>query len=56
MLCLCVDILMDCAGRESQHLQHITETERETILFHLAEPLQFFHNLDIAHVFEHFYR
>ena len=36
--------------------QAVGEHQRETMLMHFAEPLQFIHNLDIAHVFEHYYR
>ena len=56
VLCACIDTLLDKAGRESERLLLLGESVKEKILLHLSEPLQFLHNLDIAHVFEHFYR
>ena len=56
LLCLCIDSLMDGGGRDSPRFQHLGEHQRETMLLHFAEPLQFLHNLDIAHIFEHYYR
>lgn len=47
---------MDAAGKDTQRFQYIGEHQREAMLLHLAEPLQFLHNLDISHVFEHYYR
>ena len=49
-------MLLDKAGRESERLLLLSESVKEKILLQLSEPLQFLHNLDIAHVFEHFYR
>ena len=48
LLCLCIDSLMDAAGKDTQRFQYIGEHQRETMLLHLAEPLQFLHNLDIT--------
>ena len=56
MLCLCIDSLMNTACRDATRFQSVGENQRETMLMHFAEPLQFIHNLDIAHVFEHYYR
>lgn len=47
---------MNTACRDSVRFQSVGEHQRETMLMHFAEPLQFIHNLDIAHVFEHYYR
>ena len=47
---------MDVAGKDTLRFQYFGEHQRETILLHFAEPLQFLHTLDIAHVFEHYYR
>ena len=56
LLCLSINMLMDMTGKESSHLQQLSESSREKVLLHLAEPLQFLHNLDIASIFEHFYK
>ena len=47
---------MNTACRDATQFQSVGENQRETMLMHFAEPLQFIHNLDIAHVFEHYYR
>ena len=47
---------MNTACRDAVRFQSVGEHQRETMLMHFAEPLQFIHNLDIAHVFEHYYR
>ena len=48
---------MDCVSKESHRFHpHISESKREVLLLRLAEPLQFMHSLDLAHVFEHYYR
>ena len=47
---------MDTAGKDTTRFQHIGEHQREAMLLNFAEPLQFLHNLDLAHVFEHYYR
>ena len=56
VLCLCVDFLMDGTGREGGQLLRVTESEREEVLVHFSGPLQFLNHLDIAHIFEYFYR
>ena len=56
-LCLCIESLMDCGSKESHRLHlNISESKREALLLRLAEPLQFMHSLDLAHIFEHYYR
>ena len=48
---------MDCVSKESHRLHlNIRESKREALLLRLAEPLQFMHSLDLAHIFEHYYR
>ncbi|CAI8007075.1 Cullin-9, partial [Geodia barretti] len=56
ILCRCIDSLMNTACRDAARFQSVGEHQREAMLMHFAEPLQFIHNLDIAHVFEHYYR
>ena len=55
-LCLCIHSLLDPSGKDSQYFQQLSESRREEMLLHLAEPLQFLHCLDLAHVFEYYYR
>lgn len=55
-LCASIDALLDCFGRDAPKFKTITENQREVMLLKLAEPLQFLHGLDIAYVFEHYYR
>ena len=53
---LAIDALLDKAGKDSSHFQHLGEGERERQLRELAQPLHCLRDLDLAHVFEHFYR
>ena len=55
-LCTCIDSLLDLFGRDAPRFRNISEHQREVMLLKLAEPLQFLHGLDIAYVFEHYYR
>ena len=55
-LCTCIDSLLDSAGKDATKFKNIGENQREVMLLKLAEPLQFLHGLDIANVFEHYYR
>ena len=55
-LSLSIDSLLDVAGKDSGKFQAMTITDREQWLARLAQPLHFLRNLDLAHVFEHFYR
>jgi len=54
--CLSIDSLLNINGPDHHLLSATMETDREAILSQLAEPLQFIHNLDLSHVFEHYYR
>ena len=55
-LCVCIDSLLDSFGKDAPRFKNIGENQREVMLLKLAEPLQFLHGLDIANVFEHYYR
>ena len=55
-LCTCIDGLLDLFGKDAPRFKNIGENQREVMLLKLAEPLQFLHGLDIANVFEHYYR
>ena len=53
---LAIDSLLDVAGKDSGRIQHVGEGERDRQLRELAQPLYCLRGLDLAHVFEHFYR
>jgi hypothetical protein len=55
-MALAIDALLDKAGKDSSQFQHLGEGERERRLRELAQPLHCLRDLDLAHVFEHFYR
>ena len=47
---------MDPLNKEAARFKSFGEHEREALLSQLAEPLQFLHCLDLAHVLEFYYR